>query len=106
MTATTAWAAVALCAAATFLLKGAGPAASGGRDLPPAVGRVLGLLGPALLAALVVTQAAADGQQLRAGADTAGVAVAGILLWRRVPLLVAVAAAALTAAILRALARP
>lgn len=103
MSSAVAWAAVALCAAATFALKGAGPAAAAGRDLPPALLRVLALLGPALLAALIVTQAVADGQSVRVAADTAGVAVAAILLWRRAHLIVAVVAAAVTTAALRAL---
>ena len=61
------------------------------------------LLGAALLAALVVTNALADGDRLHVGADTAGVAVAGLLLWRRVHLLVAVVAAAVVTAGLRSL---
>lgn len=98
MSSTTVWLVVALCAAATALTKGLGPALTGGRDLPAPAVRVVGLLGSALVSALVVTNALADGDRLAVGADTAGVVVAGLLLWRRASLvLVVVAAAAVTA---------
>ena len=97
------WLVIALCAAVTFAIKGLGPAAMGSRQLPPRLARVVGLLAAALLSALVVTSALADGQRLHVGADTAGVAVAGLLLLRRVPVLpVVVAAAAVTALLRRA----
>jgi hypothetical protein len=65
--------------------------------------RVVVLLSSALMAALVVTSALADGTELRVGADTAGVATAGVLLWRRAHLLVVVLGAAAVTAGLRAL---
>jgi hypothetical protein len=43
---------------------------------------VVVLLAPALLAALVVTQVFADGDQLAAGPQTVGVAPAGGVMWR------------------------
>ncbi len=64
--------------------------------------RVVVLLAPALLAALVVTNALADGDRLRVGADTAGAVVAAVLLWRRAHVLVVVVAAATVTAGLRA----
>ena len=98
MSSSTVWLVVALCAAATALTKGLGPALTGGRALPAPAVRVVGLLGSALVSALVVTNALADGDRLAVGADTAGVLVAGVLLWRRASLvLVVVAAAAVTA---------
>ena len=103
MTTSTVWAVVLLCAAVTFATKGIGPAATGARELPAPALRVVGLLGAALLSALVVTNALADGGRLHVGADTAGVALAGLLLWRRVHLLLAVLVAALVTAGLRAL---
>ena len=96
------WLVVVLCAATTVLTKGVGPAATGSRDLPAPAVRVVVLLGSALMSALVVTNALADGDRLHVGADTAGVAVAGLLLWRRVHLLLAVLAAAAVTAALRA----
>jgi branched-subunit amino acid transport protein len=99
---TTVWTVVALCAVATAATKGLGPALTGSRELPAPALRVVALLGSALVAALVVTNALADGDRLAVGADTAGVAVAGLLLWRRVHLLVVVVAAAAVTAGLRA----
>jgi branched-subunit amino acid transport protein len=104
MSTTTVWATIAACAAVTVLIKGIGPFALGGRALSPRFVGVISLLAPALLAALVVTQALADGRRVALGADTAGVAAAGILLWRGGGILPAVAVAAATAALLRALA--
>jgi branched-subunit amino acid transport protein len=99
----TTWALVAACALITAAIKAAGPVALGGRELPAPFTRVVALLAPALLAALVLTSALADGRHLAAGADTAGVAVAGVLLWRGGPLVLAVVVAAGVTALLRAL---
>jgi branched-subunit amino acid transport protein len=98
----TTWALVAACALITAAIKAAGPVALGGRELPATFTRVIALLAPALLAALVVTSALADGRHLAAGADTAGVAVAGVVLWRGAPLVLAVVVAAGVTALLRA----
>ena len=103
MSGSTVWLTVALCAVVTVITKGVGPAATGARELPAPAVRVVVLLGAALLSALVVTNALADGERLHVGADTAGVVVAGVLLWRRTPLLVAVVAAAVVTALLRVL---
>jgi branched-subunit amino acid transport protein len=97
------WLLVSLCVVTTALTRGVGPVATGGRELPAPAVRVVVLLSSALLAALVVTSALADGTQLRVGADTAGVATAGVLLWRRAHLLVVVLAAAAVTGGLRAL---
>jgi branched-subunit amino acid transport protein len=102
VTTSTAWLLIALCAGTTLLTRGLGPAAVGGRALPAPVVRVVLLLASALLAALVVTSALADGPVLHVGADTAGVTFAGVLLWRRAPVLVVVVGAAAMTALLRA----
>ena len=102
MSAATAWWGVVLCAVVTFACKGVGPAVTGSRELPAPAVRVVALLAAALLSALVVTSALADGPRLHVGADTAGVAVAGLLLWRRAPVLVVVLGAAAVTAALRA----
>ena len=47
------WWVVVLVGVATIAIKGAGPLLLGGKPLPPRLGRVIGLLAPALLAALV-----------------------------------------------------
>ena len=57
----------------------------GGRELPPVMLRVIAYLAPALLSALVVTAAFADGQELHVGAETVGMLAGGVLLWRGKP---------------------
>lgn len=103
MSSATVWTVIALAALTTVVTKGLGPAATGSRELPAPAVRVVVLLSSALLSALVVTNALADGDRLAVGADTVGAAVAALLLWRRQPVLVVVVAAAVTTALLRAL---
>jgi len=95
------WPLIGACALVTAAIKGVGPFALGGRDLPPRLTGVVVLLAPALLAALVVTQALADGTDLAVGADTAGVAASGVALWRGASILVVVGVAAAVTAGLR-----
>ena len=64
------WILVAGCAVVTFAIKAAGPIALGGRELPAAFSRVIVLMAPALLAALIVTNALADGDRIAVGATT------------------------------------
>jgi branched chain amino acid efflux pump len=97
------WALTAGCAAVTFAIKAAGPVAFGGRDLPRWFASVVELMAPALLAALIVVQALADGERLHVGADTAGVAAAGLVVWRGGSVVPAVAVAVVVTAGLRAL---
>ena len=102
MSAGTVWLVVALCALTTAVTKGVGPAATGAKDLPAPAVRVVALLGSALVSALVVTNALADGDRVAVGADTAGVLVAALLLWRKAHLLIVIVAAAGVTAGLRA----
>ena len=95
------WPLIGLVALVTFAIKGVGPAVMADRALPAAVTQVVARLAAALLAALVVVNALADGRQWHVGGDTAGVAVAVVLVWRRVPVLLVVLAAAATAALVR-----
>ena len=97
------WALIGLCAVATAAIKAVGPIALGHRDLPAWFTDVISHMAPALLAALVVTAALADRDQLQLGADTAGVAVAGLLLWRGASVVVGVVTAVAVTAGLRAL---
>ncbi|MEA2156867.1 MAG: hypothetical protein QOE11_3007 [Solirubrobacteraceae bacterium] len=97
------WALIAGCAVVTAVIKAAGPVAFGGRPLPERIGGVIALMAPALLAALIVTQALADGEHLAIGADTAGVGMAGVVVWRKGSIMLAVAVAVLMTAGLRAL---
>jgi hypothetical protein len=57
----------------------------------------------AVLAALVVTAALANGQELSIGPDTAGVAAAGIVAWRGGSVITCVVVAAVVCAGLRAI---
>jgi branched-subunit amino acid transport protein len=87
----------------TFAIKAAGPVALGGRELPTWFISVVVLLAPALLAALVATQALADGDKLAIGADTAGVAAGGLAAWRTGSIIACVLIAPAVTAALRAL---
>jgi len=90
------------CALVTAAIKVAGPVALGGRVMPAAFTAIVLLLAPALLAALVVTQALADGGRLAVGADTAGVVTGGLVAVRTGSVVAAVVVAAAVAAGLRA----
>ncbi len=96
------WAAVVATCVGCYLLKLAGLLLPRGLLERPAVSRVADLLPVALLASLVVVQAATTGTRLVADARLAGVAVAAVALAVRAPFLVVVALAAGTAALLRA----
>lgn len=92
---------IAGCAFATVAIKAAGPVALGGRELPGPVRGVLALVAPPLLAALVVVAVLADEDAWAIGADTAGVAVAGLLFWRTGSVVGCVVSAAVVTALLR-----
>ncbi len=97
-----AWLIVAGCAVVTFAIKATGPVALGGRDLPGAFSRVIVLMAPALLAALIVTNALADGNRVAIGADTIGVAAGALIVWRWGSIVGCVVTAAVVTAALRA----
>jgi branched-subunit amino acid transport protein len=93
------WGVVAACGLATMALKATGPVLLGGRQLPAPLVRVVGLLGPALLAALVATSVFGGPRRLIVDARALGVAAAAFGVWRRwPPLLVVVVSAAVAAA--------
>ena len=94
---------IAGCALVTAAIKAFGPIALGGRELPERFTVVIALLAPALLAALVVTQALADGQRLAIGTDTAGVVAGGLVAWRTGSIIGCVLTAAAVTALLRAM---
>ncbi len=89
--------------AITAITKAAGPVALGGRNLPRWFSRLAAVSAPALLSALVVTSVLADGQRWSVGPDTVGVAAAGVVLWRRGSVVIAVAVAVAVTAGLRLL---
>lgn len=100
----TAWLVVVLVGSATAALKAAGPVLLGGRPLPARLTGVVELLAPAVLSALVVTQALGDGQPLVPDDRLIGLAAAGVALWRRMPVLLVIVIAAGSTALVRALA--
>ena len=93
---------IAGCALITAAIKAAGPLALGGRELPHRFTSVVILLAPALLSALIVTQALADGDELAIGTDTAGVVAGGLVAWRTGSIIGCVIVAAAVTAALRA----
>jgi branched-subunit amino acid transport protein len=95
------WWSVLLVGAGTLLLKAAGPVLLGGRTLPPSLGGMLDLIAPSVLAALVVTQLVGGDRELVLDERLAGIAAAGVALALRAPILVVVAVAAVTTALLR-----
>lgn len=96
-----AWAIVLSVGLGTVAIKAAGPVLLGGRPLPAPVQRVVALLAPALLAALVATTAFGSGSALTLDARAVGLAVGAIALVLRAPVLAVVIAAAAAAALVR-----
>jgi branched-subunit amino acid transport protein len=90
------------CAVVTAVIKAVGPVALGGRELPERFTGVIALMAPALLAALVVTAALANGDRLAVGPDTAGVVAGGLVAWRTGSIIGCVVVAAAVTALLRA----
>jgi branched-subunit amino acid transport protein len=96
------WLVVLAVGAVTVALKAAGPVLLGGRELPPPVLRVVVLLAPALLAALVAVGLFALERELVLDERVAGLAAAVLALVLRAPILVVVIAAAVATALARA----
>ena len=97
------WIAIILVGAATVCLKAVGPVLLGGRELPLALSAVLFLLAPALLAALVVTQAVGGDRQIVLDERLLGIGAAAVAIVLRLPLLAVVIVAAGVTAGVRAL---
>jgi hypothetical protein len=97
----TLWTAVLVASVICLALKAVGYLLPARWLEAPRPARVADLLTVALLAALVAVQTAASGSAIVVDARVPAVGVAALLLWARAPFLVVVAAAALTAALLR-----
>ncbi len=102
---TSVWVTIGALAVTTALIRASGPVALGGRELPPRVMDVIALVAAALLAALVVVETfAGEDGALELDARAIGVAAAAfVLLVLRASMLWAVGAAAVTAALVRAI---
>jgi branched-subunit amino acid transport protein len=98
-----AWATIAALTVANLLIKASGPLALGGRELSPRALRVISLVAPALLAALVIAETFGHDGRLVVDARAAGLAAAVAVLVVRASLVGAVVVAAATAALVRAL---
>jgi branched chain amino acid efflux pump len=95
---TDAWWTVILVGTATIAIKAAGPVLLGGKPLPPRLGRVIGLLAPALLAALVAINTFGGDRELILDERALGVAAGAVAVgFKAPPLLIVVVAAAVTA---------
>ncbi len=97
------WAVVLLVGAFTIAFKAAGPVLLGGRELPTRMTDAFELLAPALLAALVVTQAVGGKEGIVLDARLVGVGAAIVSIILRAPLIVTIVVAALATALARAL---
>jgi branched-subunit amino acid transport protein len=97
------WLCVLAVGLATIAIKASGPVLAAGRELPQSTARVVDLLAPAVLAALVATQAFASADELVLDERAAGLLAAGVAIVLRAPMLVVVLMAASAAAVLRAL---
>lgn len=95
------WVSIGIVAVLNFTIKASGPVLLGGRELPDKLLRIIALLAPAILTALVVVGTLSDEDRLKVDAQTIGVAVAGASMAARVPSLAAVALGMVTAALLR-----
>jgi branched-subunit amino acid transport protein len=93
------WLVVLLVGVATVALKAVGPVFLGGKELPAPLTAILFLLAPALLAALVVTQAVGGDRELIFDERLLGLGAAVVAIVLRAPLLAVIfVAAAVTAA--------
>jgi branched-subunit amino acid transport protein len=94
------WTTVIVLAIVTALIRASGPVSVGGRELPQAVMRVIALIAASLLAALVMVETFAGGDDtLELDERALGVAAAGgVLLVRHDAMLRAAAVAALARA--------
>lgn len=97
------WTFVVVLAGAAYAFKFLGLVVVGSRELPAAITRPLALIPAALIAAITVANTFGNGQQLQVDARAAGVAVAVVAAWRRLPLIVVIVLGAGATALVRAI---
>ena len=95
------WIVVAAAGAGTAVLKAAGPLLLDRRPMPPGVQRMLALLAPALLAALILVQVLGTDDGIAVDERLLGVAAAIVAAAFRAPIWVTVGVAALVTALAR-----
>ncbi|HYT26301.1 MAG TPA: AzlD domain-containing protein [Actinomycetota bacterium] len=98
-----AWVTVVLVGLATFAIKAAGPLLLAGRRLPDRLQGALDHLAPALLAALVATEALGSQGRLALDPRLLGLGAAAVALALRAPTLLVLVVAAGTTGLARAL---
>ncbi|EHR60759.1 AzlD domain-containing protein [Saccharomonospora cyanea] len=106
MTATTLIASTVVLGAGTFAFRAVGPALKARVRLSPRVEKLFAVSAVVLLASLVATSSLLEGAEFAGWARPAGVAVGGVLAWKKAPFVVVVLAAGATAAGLRLLGVP
>lgn len=99
-------AALLVLAAGTYAFRLTGPVLHGRVEISERVRRLLSAGAVVLLVALLATGALTEAGGFAGWARPAGVAVAGVLAWRRAPFVVVVLGAAATTALLRAAGLP
>jgi branched-subunit amino acid transport protein len=97
------WAFVLLLGAGAYSLKLLGAVLVGQRTMPPVLERTLLLIPAALLAGLITKDTFTTGQDIVIDARLAGVSVAILATWRKMPLVVVIVLGVGTTAALRAL---
>ncbi|MFD4250910.1 AzlD domain-containing protein [Amycolatopsis thermoflava] len=93
--------AIAVLAVGTFAFRFAGPVLQSRIQLSARVQNLMAVSATVLLVAVVATGALAEGHGFAGFARPIGVAVGGVLAWRKAPFLVVVVAAAVVTALLR-----
>lgn len=96
------WTVVVAVSVITVGIKALGPMLLGGKQLPPRIGDVVGLLAPALLAALVAVNTLGGDRELVIDARLPGVLAAAVAIKLKAPVLIVVVIAALVTAGVRA----
>ena len=100
------WVAIVGAGLAMWLVKSLGHRVPERALEHPRLTRIAALVTVALLTALAMVQTFTSGRELTVDSRLPALAVAAVLLWRRAPFIVVVAAAALVAAGLRAAGLP
>lgn len=97
------WVAIVAVALASAAIKAAGPVLVGGKPLPPQALAFVAMLAPALLAALVVNETFGEEGALVLDERALGVAVAGVAIALRAPMLLALVLAVVVTTLVRTL---
>ncbi|MCU1399194.1 MAG: hypothetical protein JWN62_2303 [Acidimicrobiales bacterium] len=98
------WTLVLTLAAGAYAFKVFGLVVIGDRPLPAALERCLALIPAAVIAAIVAKDTLSIGQHLQIDARLAGVTVAIVAAWRKMPVIVVIVVGAATTGIVRQLA--